>query len=207
MNNSAPVSPRRKTVGCTGCRALPPQKRSISVTWKKETVMEVAIARASPSARNMPERPASTFGEFATTNPSNSTNPSSAAMKSRKPVNRVSKEQSRRKRLYAVIAKTFKLEHPLCECCQVINPAWKRQWSTDVHHTHGKIGDLLFYVPWFKAACRDCHQWIDANRAEARELGLLCPRGEWNVQPPSICCHGKLLTAPCKECSVTAVTI
>lgn len=57
--------------------------------------------------------------------------------------------------------------------------------TTDVHHTHGKIGALFFYFPWFKAVCRECHNWIESNKETARGLGLECTHGAFNTQSAS----------------------
>lgn len=55
--------------------------------------------------------------------------------------------------------------------------------ASEVHHTHGRVGRLLNYTPWWLAVCPGCHYWIHEHPAEARRLGLLCPVGEWNTQP------------------------
>ena len=104
--------------------------------------------------------------------------------KPRRPIARVSKRQSARKRLYAAMAHRFKLDHPLCQACPKVRPGKPQRWTDDVHHSHGKIGELLFYVPWFVAVCRECHNWIGNHPAAARKLGLLCELGQWNKQPP-----------------------
>ena len=53
----------------------------------------------------------------------------------------------------------------------------------DVHHTHGKLGKLLRYKPWWLGVSRIGHQWIEANKTEARLRGWLCEIGKFNVQP------------------------
>ena len=182
-SKSQPILPSK--VRPTDHSACPPKPRMRRLTWQEkernsrhQALIEIFLAFTTPKI-----------------------------MKNQKPVNRVSKEQSSRNRIYSVIADTFKLEHPLCECCPKIRPSKPRQWTVDVHHSHGKIGLLMFYLPWFIATCRRCHQWLDCNRAEARKLGLLCPLGQWNVQPPFVCIHNKLLTEPCAKCATTAKAI
>jgi len=55
--------------------------------------------------------------------------------------------------------------------------------ASEPHHSRGKIGKLLFDTRFFIPVCRTAHNWIDANREKARELGLLCKVGEFNTQP------------------------
>ena len=108
-------------------------------------------------------------------------------MKTRKPIRSVSKLQARRLRLYAVIRKTYLLEHPLCEACPIIRPyagvSKNTAWATDIHHTRGKLGELLFATQYFKAVCSTCHRYIHDHPHQARELGLLCEKGNWNTMP------------------------
>lgn len=89
--------------------------------------------------------------------------------------------------VYLPIAEMFKLLHPICECCSLIfqRGIGKRNWTESVHHTRGREGLLLFATQYYKGACLECHSWIDANRDEARKLGLLAQTGEWNHLPDS----------------------
>lgn len=70
----------------------------------------------------------------------------------------------------------------IAECCDDPPPA------TQVHHRRGRglgrgrrgqVVDLLNYEPLWHAVSLRGHQWIDANRERARELGLLAARGDW----------------------------
>lgn len=74
--------------------------------------------------------------------------------------------------------------YPWCEACSAIDGLHGPQihMADDVHHSRGKLGSLLCDTRFFKSVCRKSHTWIDANRDKARELGLLCKRGEWNRQ-------------------------
>ena len=96
-------------------------------------------------------------------------------MKLRKPIRSVSKLQARRLRLYAVIRKRYLVEHPLCERC--------KGWATDLHHSGGRAGELLFATQFYKSLCRSCHQWVGDHPNQARELGLICEAGKWNTMP------------------------
>jgi hypothetical protein len=105
-------------------------------------------------------------------------------MEPRTRIRSVSKSQARRLRLYAVIRKTYLLQHPLCEACHKVQPfagySPQEKWSEEIHHTRGKLGELLFATQFFKAVCRTCHNWIGDHPAQARELGLLCEKGQFN---------------------------
>lgn len=50
----------------------------------------------------------------------------------------------------------------------------------DVHHSAGRVGRLLLDESRWIPVCRPHHDWIGANPAEARRLGLLCEVGQWN---------------------------
>jgi hypothetical protein len=47
--------------------------------------------------------------------------------------------------------------------------------ATDVHHTYAGSNRDAFYLvqSTWKAACRNCHDWIHSHPAEARTLGYL----------------------------------
>jgi hypothetical protein len=73
--------------------------------------------------------------------------------------------------------------NPECCACQHIPGGNKQAHARDdTHHVRGKDGMLLFDVRWFMSVCRWAHTWIDAHRDEARKLGLLANRGEWNLR-------------------------
>jgi hypothetical protein len=77
--------------------------------------------------------------------------------------------------------KWWRLEASLC--CRKCGRKMKTN-SRSVHHSHGRLGNLLLYKPWWIPLCIfPCHKWVDENPNEARALGLLCQLGEWNVQP------------------------
>ena len=43
--------------------------------------------------------------------------------------------------------------------------------ATDVHHKAGR-GDNHLKISTWLAVCRNCHQWIELNPTEAKELGF-----------------------------------
>jgi hypothetical protein len=68
------------------------------------------------------------------------------------------------------------LKGKVCEWCQhsVCLPL-------DVHHTRGRLGELLNDKRFWKAVGRPCHDRIHQHPAEARAYGFLCQPGEWNT--------------------------
>lgn len=97
-------------------------------------------------------------------------------MKLRTRIRSVSKLQARRLRIYAVIRKTYLLEHPICEVC-------KTAWSDQVHHVRGRSGELLFATKYFKAMCFKCHDATHRYPEVSRRAGLLAQRGDWGRKP------------------------
>lgn len=79
---------------------------------------------------------------------------------------------------YLQLRQEFLAKHPKC----VVFPALN---SCDVHHSFGRRGALLTEVRLWIPVSRLGHQFIDANRNEARKrswngIPLLAPLGEWN---------------------------
>lgn len=58
------------------------------------------------------------------------------------------------------------------------------QPANQCHHSHGRVGRLLLYEPWWVAVSDWGHQWIQDHPEQARKLKLLCPLGQWNSPPP-----------------------
>lgn len=52
--------------------------------------------------------------------------------------------------------------------------------ATQCHHKFGRSGPLLLWEPGWLAVSMWGHQWIDANRNEARARGWLAEPGMWN---------------------------
>jgi hypothetical protein len=86
---------------------------------------------------------------------------------------RAAQERAYRKRV-----KVWLKEHPTCQGCG--------GHSTQAHHSHGRVGRLLLYEPWWIAVCDFCHQDINEHPAQARMRGLICPVGQWNTPPPNL---------------------
>lgn len=45
-----------------------------------------------------------------------------------------------------------------------------------VHHINKRQGDDPHALKWLLGVCLPCHMWIEQNRREARQLGLLVSR-------------------------------
>lgn len=86
-----------------------------------------------------------------------------------------SKSMESKMREYRKLAAAFKRDNPECvvENC--------RNATQDVHHTRGRVGSLLTDWRYWLPVCRRCHEWIQQNPRSAREVGLLCATGWWNV--------------------------
>lgn len=53
--------------------------------------------------------------------------------------------------------------------------------ATQCHHTRGRRGALLLDKRFWVAVSDAGHRWIHSNPQEARSLGLLCDKGQWNT--------------------------
>lgn len=96
--------------------------------------------------------------------------------------------QAKRLRLYRAIKARFMLEHPICQACEKVNlhvgyPLRFSKFADDIHHSRGKVGELLFDTRFFFAVCRTCHRYLHDHPAIARQLGFLCEVGQWNTMP------------------------
>ena len=74
--------------------------------------------------------------------------------------------------VYARVKNAYLAAHPICEVCLKAGSGPFSQ-SSDLHHRHGRAGEMLFDTRYFTAVCRDHHNWIHANSNRARELGWL----------------------------------
>lgn len=106
----------------------------------------------------------------------------------RSPIRKVSKAQAKRLKEYARVRESYLSMHPFCECpkCRELNHipiGGRMHFSTEIHHTRGRVGGLLCAREYFRAVCPQCHEWIGNNPAEARKLGMLCKFGDWGRQP------------------------
>lgn len=88
--------------------------------------------------------------------------------RSQKPIRRATPERARQLREYEKIRRTF-LHGRFCE------RHWKREVTsvvpTEVHHRRGRRGEMLLKTEYWSALCRECHAWVHANPAKAKEEG------------------------------------
>ena len=68
---------------------------------------------------------------------------------------------------YSKLRTAFLVVHSNCQA-KLVGCTGK---STDVHHKAGRGENHLKISTWL-AVCRSCHNWIELNPVEAKELGL-----------------------------------
>lgn len=81
---------------------------------------------------------------------------------------RRTKSREKEEREYSKQRKIFLSSHPYCQaalpCCNGV--------SSQVHHKAGRIGSLLLDQTRWLSVCYNCHEHIERNPTEAKELGL-----------------------------------
>lgn len=82
--------------------------------------------------------------------------------------------------VYRAIRLLYLSRHEWCECCVWIRETNHPSKATTIHHLAGRVGWMLVDVRRWKSACLACHTWIGNNPEKARELGLICDKGNWN---------------------------
>lgn len=91
----------------------------------------------------------------------------------------MSKKRQEEWRLYVRAKRKFLREHTDCFKCEEFIPLKERE----LHHWAGRNGALLYYVPYFRCACRKCHDWIHNNVKAAQKAGWIAPAGVWGRMP------------------------
>jgi hypothetical protein len=83
----------------------------------------------------------------------------------------VSSKRKKQDAEYLKLRERFLTENPICQ----VSVAGCMNGSTDVHHTYAGSNRDAFYLvqSTWKAACRNCHDWIHTHPSEARTLGWL----------------------------------
>jgi hypothetical protein len=97
-------------------------------------------------------------------------------VKESKPKNKIkpiSNKQALRIRKYSLIRNKYVIDNPLCKMNVVVECTY---YTTEVHHSKGKTGDLLFDIRYFVPGCAACHRWVEVHPAEAYKLGLSVER-------------------------------
>lgn len=100
-------------------------------------------------------------------------------MKPRKRINPMSARRRQEMKVYLEKRRQLFRGHPHCQACP-IRGLEKSRWSKDCHHLRGRAGSLFLDERFFLAVCRQCHDFIRDNIAEARKLGLVAEIGKWN---------------------------
>lgn len=72
---------------------------------------------------------------------------------------------------YSKLRKVFFDKHPMCQA-KIHNCSLK---STDVHHMKGRGKYHLDTSTWL-SVCRSCHNWIENNPEDAKDLGFSMTR-------------------------------
>lgn len=94
-------------------------------------------------------------------------------LKRHTPPKKISDKQQRRIKKYSLDKAPFLEQHPEC---MIKRPGCKIV-SSQVHHTKGKIGELLFAQEYWVATCDGpCHSWAEAHPSEAKAMGISVDR-------------------------------
>ena len=91
-----------------------------------------------------------------------------------KRIRTVSKNRASRLKLYAVAKAAHLKAHPTCEKCGYHK-------DVAIHHTRGRIGNLLHDARYFKTLCRLCHAWVHQFPQQAAAMRYLAAKGQWNT--------------------------
>ena len=83
----------------------------------------------------------------------------------------VSSKKKKKDQEYLKLRERYLTENPLC----MVKVNGCSHGATDVHHTFAGANRDAFYLvqSTWKAVCRNCHDWIHANPAEARTMNWL----------------------------------
>ena len=87
-----------------------------------------------------------------------------------KPINKVSNKQAVKNAEYKIVRDKFVKDHPICQA-NINNTKTKCTiQTTQVHHMSGRIEYRLINIEDFLACCFNCHNYIELNVEEAKEL-------------------------------------
>jgi hypothetical protein len=74
-----------------------------------------------------------------------------------------SKKRAAEERKYLAMRIDYLADNPNCAACG--------KTATEVHHTGGRDGWRLLYVPWWLPLCHDDHEWVTTNPTAAIAAG------------------------------------
>lgn len=95
------------------------------------------------------------------------------------PLRRRSRRMTKLMQFYNLKKIVFLARQPQCA---VHKDAFKCE-ATQIHHSRGRLLTLLLDTRYWKGVCQAGHDWIQCDPKDARELGVLCARGDWNRAP------------------------
>ena len=83
----------------------------------------------------------------------------------------VSSKRKKKDQEYLKLRERYLNENPLC----MVKVNGCSHMATDIHHTYAGSNREAFYLvqSTWRAVCRNCHDWIHANPAEARTMNWL----------------------------------
>ena len=90
-----------------------------------------------------------------------------------KPIPTFSSKRAKQNAVYSVARNQYLNDHPMC---QMHIPGICTNKATEIHHTAGRIEELLLDTRYWKGGCHNCHSWVELHPEEAKELGLSIDR-------------------------------
>lgn len=89
----------------------------------------------------------------------------------RAPLSPKSSKKAKEDTVYTKLRRDYLTINPICQAkipgCTGV--------ATDIHHKKGRGQYYLITTTWM-SACRQCHEWIETNPAEAKDLGFTITR-------------------------------
>lgn len=95
-------------------------------------------------------------------------------------IRKVSPKRAKQNAEYEKLKRAWR-KNPQNQICSV--PGCGRMADRNPHHSLGRGGRLLCFVPAWRAICLSCHRRVSAEPLWARGIGLLAPFGQWNLYP------------------------
>ena len=83
-------------------------------------------------------------------------------------IRKISQKQASKINQYLKVRDKYLANNPNCEA-KIIGCSYE---ANEVHHKKGRCGNDLIDDSYFLAVCRNCHNWIEGNVMEAKELGF-----------------------------------
>lgn len=85
-----------------------------------------------------------------------------------KPIKPISEKRKEENKEYKISRLKYLLSHPKCEASLIVCTGY----STEIHHSEGRVGTNFLDSTKFLAVCHECHMWIELHPLEAKQLGL-----------------------------------